>query len=60
MTDRQRWRSQYALILCMGINTVVYSLSYPLLSLAMHQRGIGADIIGISTAIQGHRWRLSR
>ena len=36
----------------MGINTVVYSLSYPLLSLAMHQRGFGADIIGISTALQ--------
>ena len=45
-------RSLNALVICMGINTLVYSLSYPLLSLVMDSRGISAEIIGISTAIQ--------
>ena len=45
-------RALYALIACLGVNTLAYAMSYPLLSLAMHHKGFEPEIIGLSAAFQ--------
>jgi MFS family permease len=50
--DRLRRRSLLALIAMMGVNTLIYSLSYPLFSLVLNERGVAADLIGYTSAAQ--------
>ena len=47
-----RQRALVALIAMMGVNTLIYSLSYPLFALVLDARGIDAESIGYSSAAQ--------
>jgi MFS family permease len=52
LTPLQRRQNLVAVVAAMAVTALIYGLSLPLLSLVMHEHGVGKTLIGLSTAVQ--------
>ncbi len=52
LTALQRRKNLVAITAAMAVTSLIYGLTFPLLSLVMHEHGADSTLIGLSTAVQ--------